>query len=235
MVRSLAILLALVGMSACTYRGGGIDDPVLRKLTYFSYLNGDDLRERCGPGSPNQLRLVYNGSYREQVRAYDVESGAEEGRSNRLITNVIGETDVSRIVLNQPLDIFAPGRGTVVEITPSDAEVAYLVKALADSGAFAAPPVGLELRSEGFYWIFAGCVDGRFRFNAWRWPSDRYDGAQFPAAIIALDTTGIPFNPPRNVFLDPFGPSLRDQRERSFDFGLKVGEEGLFGLTTIDP
>src|SRR5690606_6468296 len=61
--------LCLIVLAACTYRGA--DDPVSRKFSWFSYLNGDDIRRECVAGAADRYRFVYNGINVEQVRTYD--------------------------------------------------------------------------------------------------------------------------------------------------------------------
>ena len=71
----LAIFLACNG---CAYRGPAstdIDNPAVQKLAWFSFLDGHDIREACaslGPKAPAHYRLVYNGQYLEQIRAYEI-------------------------------------------------------------------------------------------------------------------------------------------------------------------
>jgi hypothetical protein len=68
----LGVLAILVLLGACTYREGGVGNPLTRRFQYFSYLGGDDIRRDCTAGTPARYRLVYNASYLEQVRTYDL-------------------------------------------------------------------------------------------------------------------------------------------------------------------
>ena len=72
----LGLLTVLVVAAGCTYREGGVGNPITRKFQYFSYLGGDDIRRDCVPGAPARYRLVYNANYYEQVRTYDLRRGA---------------------------------------------------------------------------------------------------------------------------------------------------------------
>ena len=72
--------------------------------------------------------------------------------------------------------------------------------ALATSGFFQPPPAGRVLRSDQTYWIVNACVDGRFHFNAFEWPSRRFEALTFPPLVFGWDTTGIvilPVDPPQ--------------------------------------
>ena len=53
----MALGLALGILAGCTYRGE-IDQPATLKATWFSYLNGDDIRSACADGTPVRYRLV---------------------------------------------------------------------------------------------------------------------------------------------------------------------------------
>ena len=58
-------LMAYV-VGGCSYYGSpqsDIDNPAVRKVAWFSYLDGNDIRERCAPGAHDRFRLVYNGQY----------------------------------------------------------------------------------------------------------------------------------------------------------------------------
>ena len=76
--------------AACTYRGD-IDDPTTIKATWFSYLNGDDIRARCSESSGLRYRLIYNADYDEQLRSYEViGDGAGGIEAGTLISRVHG-------------------------------------------------------------------------------------------------------------------------------------------------
>jgi len=49
--RLLAVVLAGGVLAGCAYRGD-IDNPAPIKATWFSYLNGEDLRAACVEGAP---------------------------------------------------------------------------------------------------------------------------------------------------------------------------------------
>src|ERR1700751_6126832 len=72
-VRALSIFMIGVtaGLAACSYRGD-IDNPVVRKVSWFSYLDGTDIRAACTEGAQDRYRLVYNVRYEEQLRSYEV-------------------------------------------------------------------------------------------------------------------------------------------------------------------
>lgn len=222
--RFFALAAGVMAVGACTYRGG-IDQPVTLKATWFSYLDGDDIRAACGQPGVTWYRLVYNGNYDEQLRSYEVV--AEGPGPANYVARVIngGGLDLTRLSLR---DLQAPGRWTTHRERLDEAERARLERALERSGAFAPAPEGLRLASEEFYWTFAGCRDGAFSFNAWRYPSPGFAQLAFPEVLLAHDRTGLAVNPPRKIA--PIekgrrGPGPEEDTTPRFD--LKVGKNGL--------
>lgn len=224
-VAGLALLAA-----ACAYRGG-IDDPLTRRATWFSYLDGGDIRASCGPGSIDRYRLVYNARYDEQIRSYEVTGDGAGG--GILIARAIDDANLAAVELD---DVLAPWRGKRAEARLSPAEMQEFIGLLDKSGMFAPPPDGLRLKSWRFYWVASGCHDGAFHFSAWTHPSARWDELAFPEFLFARDQTGTPVNPPRQVAVaeDFFARGPSDERGTTTRFTLEVGGKGLGGLATID-
>lgn len=234
--RCRAIVVALVfaaSAAGCAYRGDS--DPVTRKFTWFSYLNADDLRGRCREGGLPMYRFVYNAVYVKQVRTYDIHQA--DGVIT-LTTRVIGPTDTSSITISDPFNTLLeeplsllPGRGTIRTQPLRPADLDELDAALAASGFFKGPPVGLRLASEDFFWIAAVCMHAKFYYNVYKWPSPAFHNATFPTLLAEWDDTGIPFNPPRqldDMFI--YGGTPRDEVSR---FDLTVGDNGLVGVQTL--
>lgn len=222
------VLLAAALAAGCTYRGN-IDDPLTIKATWFSYLNGDDIRAACTEGSGIRYRLIYNADYDVQLRSYEVIGGADGAAT--LISRVQGPSGlvVNRLSLSDPLGW---ARWTK-SVTPlSRAELESLDEALERSGAFGPAPAGLQLFSKETYWVSSLCRDGKFAFNAWRFPSDRFAAIVFDDVLFSLDETGVAVREPVAV---PVGASARasvPRRQQSSDergnyFNVKVGENGL--------
>ena len=203
-------------LAACA-SAGPADNPVARTLTWFSYVNGDDLRATCRRGSPDRYRLVYNGNYLEQRRTYDLTAGTD-GAS--LVGYVAGGANLASGI--PVLDPLAPWRGVSFNSRLESAQVRALREALAASGAGQTAPKGLELPSDSFYWLAATCQDGVFHFNAWAYPSPSFDALSFVGVLMARDTSGVPLNKARAIaYL-----SHREQDEAQ-RFVLKVGDNGF--------
>ncbi|HEY1720763.1 MAG TPA: hypothetical protein VGG27_05920 [Magnetospirillaceae bacterium] len=183
-------LLALAAVSACTYEGGGVNNPLTRKFEWFSYLGGDDIRATCMPGSPDRFRIIYNATWKEQVRIYELGFGGPR----RLDEHVIGPGNLISILAEDPL---APWRGTNAAVTLSDEQYGALIRNLMASGAYVSPQQTLTLASTDFYWTVASCHGGVFHLTGWLYPSAGFDSLKFPQWLQGLDQTGIPFNPPK--------------------------------------
>lgn len=228
-LRWIVLGAAVAVLSACTYRGG-IDQPITLKATWFSYLNGDDIRAACGAGG-TWYRLVYNGDYDAQLRSYEVVKEADGGALLTARAQTGGGIDLTRLSFTDPQ---APGRWTADRVRLDPAGLSALEGALAVSGAFGPAPKGLRLASEEFYWVFTGCRDGAFHFNAWRYPSARYARLVFPETLLRYDRTGVPVNPPREV-----SPMERGSRQAgpaedpTPRFDLEVGEAGFKGFSPL--
>ena len=213
-------------LAACAYRGA--DNPVALRLGWFDYLNGGDLRGACTAGAPERYRFVYNAVNREQIRRYEVIP--QPGPDSHLLTvNVIGPADLSQLVVGQASDLAAPWRGQSERIHLRGEDVTLLRRAAEASGVFAGAPAGLRLESNGFFWTVAACVGGRFSFNAYRWPSQRFEEAAFANLLFAWDPTGIAVNEPRQVeeYFD------KDYENDARRYTLEVGDNGLVGARPL--
>ena len=218
----LALALTLFALSSCAYRPGdvGIDNPFYRKVAWFSFVEGEDIKSSCAPGR-DHYRLVYNGNYEEQVRIYEIQP--ELGGRAAMNARVLGSGNLTKITSD---DFLAPWRGKGAQTMLNQSDSERLVKSLEQGGAFGPPAVGLEMRSEEHFWTAATCRDGRYTFTAWLFPSPRYDAMGFDKVLLALDTTGVAYNPPRRFI--PTGERDNQIREGGvISFRLKVGKQGL--------
>ena len=220
------LAMSILLLAACVSEQSA-SNPLLQKYVWFKYLNGDDLRERCFEGSPTHYRLVYNARYQEQVRRYEVVSDGAGGA-----TVISGAQRAVNLASFSFDDILAPKWWQRSEGRMSPEAFARFEAALQQSGFFEPAPRHLRLPSAGFYWTAVGCRGGRIAFNAWRHPSDRYEGLTFPPLLFAQDRNVMPINPPRTID----AAELTFQRSNpQFShttgtvFWLRVGENGLAG------
>ena len=223
--RGPAALLVLL-LAGCAYHGG-IDDPMVQKLTWFSYVGGGDIRAACAAGGPESYRIIYNGRYREQLRSYEL-TATPDGAV--LQARVKESPDMARLTGG---DLEGPWRWLRSVATLSPAELARFRALLDASGFRAGAPPGLVLHSNDFYWVAAGCGPDRvFHFAAWVAAHGDFAQVHFVDFLLAHDQTGVAFNPPRPVPVSdysPVPPGNRGEREEPANdrFNLEVGEDQL--------
>lgn len=230
----LAALLLAGVTAACTYRGN-IDNPATLKATWISYLNGDDMRSACVEGAPLQYRLIYNADYDQQLRSYEITGDGAGGA--QLVARALGPSGlvVNEMTFEDPLAFTGWQRSEA----PLGASVVERLNAsLEASGAFQPAPKGLQLFSKETYWISNLCRDGQFYFNAWRYPSDRFDAISFDELLFALDETGVPVREPVAVRVGTSAKLKAPRRQESDDtrgnyFNVKVGDNGLTDRLTF--
>ena len=226
-----ASVLAAMVMAGCTFVQPATN-LVSQRLTWDSYLNGDDIRSICTAGAPEWYRLVYNADFANQARAYDVVQRPDGGAT--LFQLVDRGLVIDSVRPEEIFNLGAPRRSQAVLSPP---EFDNLVALMAASGVFDPPPVGLRLRAERYYWLITGCHQGAYFLTAFQRPSARFNGLQFVDFIRTRDRTGVPFpNPVRdeNPQINRCSASAQ-QTERSFCFSHTVGEDGLVGLTDLGP
>ncbi len=209
---------ALALLAGCAYTGDDIGNPFYRKVQWFSFVEGTDIAAACAAGSPERFRLVYNGLWEQQVRVYEWGSPDKALKISTLRSGNVAEIDL--------YDPLSPWRADVATAPLDQAAYGGLDAALAESGAFGPPAVGLELPSHSYYWTAATCRQGKYVFTAWAYPSAAFDAARFPAALAALDPGRDKIIPPGPVPVDPFREYNR-KRGPLNEFNLKVGTNGL--------
>jgi hypothetical protein len=198
--------------------------PPFRSLGWFRYLDGADMRNNCGSAAGSRYRFVYNAIWGEQVREYEVTADPAGGQ---LSVRVIFPEYVNVLDLRDPL---APFRGRSSAAPLTQADLGELVESLRQSGFYEPAPKGLNLPSDGFYWVVAACERGVFHYNAYAYPSSRFGAVRFDRWLFAHDGTGAPVNPPRPT--PPRLPNYRltEEPQPYSIFDLRVGDNGLVGI-----
>lgn len=226
----LAALGAAAAVAGCTY-AGQIDQPYTLKATWFSYLNGDDLRKRCANIEDHwEVRLVYNGHYEKQLRSYHM---IADGTGGADVTARASKPDAGNLARLSLADPLAPWRWATSRRALDPAARDELEDRLAASGVYATAPSGIRLKSWGWYWVSIACRDGEVHFNAWAYPSDRWDRQDLRQIVQPLDETGVAFNQPRAPDFSESPTRARPKGEgQSIHFELKTGDNGLAGVVT---
>jgi hypothetical protein len=219
-------LSAIIGLVAsCAYRGD-IDNPVVRKFTWFSYLDGEDIRVGCAESAVDRYRFVYNAKYEEQLRSYEIDGDGSGGAD--LVARAIGKGNLMKASFD---DLLEPWRWYRSEARLSPEDMREFRDLLGASAMYDGAPVGLRLFSGDFYWVAAVCEDRTFYYNAWLAPGDRYSALRFPDYLYARDATGLAVNPPRQVSAaERIGEAGRREDQSETRFWLQVNEQGLGGL-----
>ncbi|TDQ81396.1 hypothetical protein A8950_2464 [Dongia mobilis] len=230
----LAMAGLAFGLAACAYQpagnqgaGLGIDNPVERKFTWYSYLDAADIRNSCASGGPDQLRLVYNAQFYDHVRAYDLLGGPNPlmtARARGTSGNLLG------LSFDSLEGLFGPWNFRKSQTSLTAAEWAELVELLRKSGYASTEQSGMRLHSQDFYWLVAGCEAGKFHFNAWaeRSSATPLTRIQFLDFLLKRDATGLPYKPPRPVpYIEKAdGGKGRDSDYRG-DFVITVQRDGI--------
>ena len=207
--------ISLFLLAACA-SSGPAGNPLGQSLTWFTYAAGTDIRGRCRTGAPDEYRFVYNGQYEHQIRAYDLQARPDGGAE--LLARARGrQGDLGRFGLNDPLGPWAlEQRRSVL----SAADLAALVAALDRDAAVTPPAGGQRLNSYEFYWLVSRCRRGAFRLDAFLHPRMALANLAFPAELLALDGTGVPFR-----LAQPFEGGKQD----SFQLHINRRGDGLAG------
>lgn len=217
-----------VGLAGClTTTSGDVSNPIGRKLSWFSHVNGDDIRAACEAGAPDRFRLVHNANYMRRVRLVDGEVMPDG--SLALKTRLLEPVELtSGIRFGSPASILAPWEGRVVQARLSPDQAAGLWTALDRDGLRAPAPAGTQLISQEFWWVAVACRGGAIDFQVWADAGRGYDGVTFPALLARLDGTETPIARPQD---DPrsINPAFtdRDTASREVRFRMAIGRDGL--------
>jgi len=216
--RISAVFLAVSAVASCTYQGEDIGDPLNRKVHWYSFVEGEDIRATCTQGTPDRYRLVYNGIYDEQLRIYELDAVRRI-----LIIRVVQQGKAAELSSG---DLLAPWRAKEAKVQLDQPTYDRLVTSFGQSGMFAPPPVGLELPSRAYWWSAAMCKDGRYGLTAWKHPSTGFEGLSFAGNLFQLDPTGVPVNQAKEVPFDPLWEAKAKRLEVPV-FSLRVTADGL--------
>ncbi len=195
----MRLSLGLMLLGGCAYHEGqpvDINNPIVRKVGWFSYLDGNDIREVCAAGGSERYRLVYNGQYDGQLRSYELFVGQDGGGvlNARALNN---DGTALQLSINDP---FGSWNWKESQVRLTATEVAQFRSLLAASGYGSGAPQGLQLHSRDFYWVAAGCQNGTFHYGAW----DNRPQPMAPAGFAPIkfqdfllkhDQTGLAFRP----------------------------------------
>lgn len=180
--------LMIAGLAGCTFtQTSDVSNPLVRKASWFSYLNADDLRQACAAGdAEGQIRIIYNADYYKEVRVFELMPypGFEEFN---LTTRVFGPIQVKdiNVELNAPLGAF--GGEEAVDRIGRESYLA-ITDALQAEGFGLQGRDGLRLYSDDFYWVAIGCSSGGITLGAWASGVDDLRALAFPDVLANLSS-----------------------------------------------
>ncbi len=208
-------VVAVLACTACASQGPS-GNPIVQGLSWFTYASGADVRDRCTAGSPDTYRFVYNGQYERHLRAYDL-SVKPDGSSEILARARGTRGNLARFQLNNPLGPWAleEQRATIDRETTDG-----LLAALAVDATAVPPAGGQRLNSYEFYWLVSACRQGQFGLAAFVHPRVNHQGLTFPAQLLAVDATSVPFRKAR---------AFEGGRRDSFQLKINRAGDGLAG------
>jgi hypothetical protein len=174
---SLVAAAALL-LSGCASLGAA-EDADTRKLTWFSYVNGEDLRAQCSHDGPDRYRLIYNSKSSAQLRTYEVQAASGEGKDGQ--SGGGGAVVDARIIpaeamwKRDPEDTLETEQVTTMRLYLSPDQFEQLTLRLAETGVFDGPAMGFHMETGGVFWLASGCHDGTYFLTAFSNPSDRFE------------------------------------------------------------
>jgi hypothetical protein len=169
----LAAAAALV-LSGCASLGPA-EEADARKLTWFSYVNGEDLRAQCSEDRPDRYRLIYNSKANAQLRTYEVQATGDtsEGGGGALVeARIIPAEALSR---RDPEDTLETGQTASLKLYLSPDQFEQLTTKLAASGVFSGSSMEFRTQTGGVFWLASGCHEGSYFLTAFSNPSDRFE------------------------------------------------------------
>jgi hypothetical protein len=164
---------AVLFLSGCA-TFGAIDDADAGKLTWFSYVNGEDLRAQCSREGPDRYRLIYNSKSSGQLRSYEVQ-GAGEGNDGGGAMVEARIIPAEALLQRNPEDTMEVGQVASTRLYLSPDQFERLTLTLAESGVFDGPSLNFRMQAGGVFWLASGCHDGTYFLTAFSNPSDRFE------------------------------------------------------------
>ncbi len=210
-----------------------VDPPIVRSFNWFNYVGGDDIRAACTPGGRDHLRLIYNGIWEEQVRAYEIflQPDGTAGLTVSVLQGQGSGADLSRYFISNGDDALAPWRPRKAQRLLNAGETSDLVRSLEASSAFGPSRDGLRLPDNDFWWTVASCRNGVWSFQAYHHPTDSFANVRFMEKLFAFDNVPIAVNRPRKLEPAELRRDMNAPGNRALTrldrWTLVVGKDGL--------
>lgn len=161
-MRSLSIfsLLAVLFLTGCA-SDGDISNIFWRKLTWESYISGDDIAAKCDAGQEfSSYRYLYNANRAKQVLVFNWDEEQKILKVDDLRRGVFLEGSLGRVE-----DIWALFNPEHRNISMQDDFFGAAAEAAAMDAKTAGINVGEQFSSAQHFTIISQCVDGDFDLN----------------------------------------------------------------------
>lgn len=230
--RLLSVLCITLLVQGCTALGPA-SDPVSRVLSWFSYMNGDDLRRACARGATDRYRLIYNARWTEQVRSYDLVAArplpGTQGHAVPVDAKLVAQSFTPAPIFNAYLDRLNGGDATQVEEVRLAPDAFRRLEAAIFDVTSRTGGEGSWLRSDRYFWLLMGCRDGVFHLTGFEVTPETHDGLVFLAPLIAVDPITRPLVRPRALPEQPYAQTAGQRERREVRFRVQVRDNHLIG------
>ncbi len=224
-----AILLLVQGCAA----RGVTEDPVKRVFTWFSYMNGDDLRAACTQGATNRYRLIYNARWTEQVRSYDIVAAralpGTQGVGVPVDAKLTAQVFAPAPIFNAYLDRLNGGEATQTAQTRIAPDIFAKLETAIWQNVAQSEREGDWLRSDRYFWVVMGCREGTFRLTGFEVTPETHDALTFLALLRSIDPIAKPLARPRALPDQPYAQTAGERERREVRFRVQVRNNHLVG------
>jgi len=221
-----AISCLAVSLTGCTSTGY-VEDPVVRRLSWFSFMSGDDLRSQCVVGR-DHLRLIHNAKYKQDVRVIEAVGVASGGMT--VSEQIYKALNLKAVVLDFE-NLKRPWAPDLYTSHWSKTDVSHVMEALLKDHAFTPLQGSVPLESEGYFWVGSGCSAGKFWFKAWAYPDVAYVNLKTPKVLEGLLTSGEIFaeaKPETHEY-------VKQDRDQKPFFSAIANQDGILGRMLAPP
>lgn len=199
------VFCALPLMTAgCFVAQPDIQNPIERKMGWFTYLAGDDMAASCQPTSPTKIRVINNVGYYDHVGAYNL-TFLSKGDAI-LVSDRFGRVNFVNLSVSDPLK---PARGIQKSVNLSRENAETLKQVVTTSRLFTSDFDTMRAWSAQHYRVFMLCDQGKMSFYADKFPWNENDAGQAATALFdliqALDPIDIDFPASKKVIVNGSG------------------------------
>ncbi|MEQ9128726.1 MAG: hypothetical protein RIF31_10700 [Thalassospira sp.] len=189
-LNSLAVLtLAAVGLAGCTFtQNSDVSNPLVRKSTWFSYLNADDLRVACSAGdAEGRIRIIYNADYYKEVRVFELNPQLAN-QQFELTSRVFGPAQVSNINVEVTAPLGAFSGDVTTDVIDRDGYLKITDALQNDGFGTQQQRDGVRLYSDDYYWVALGCSSGYVTLGTWMSGVDDLQALTFPTVLSEMSS-----------------------------------------------